>query len=1179
MKLGGATHTLILDGELLQEDPIYQTRVKIFDVMYLNKNVEMQPFISRLNLISDYFQQIQPQSFVDKLVDISSPYKMSEIPKLLNQDGNLVESIDGFTIDGLVLMKNVPYFRGSFDSCLKFKNTKLQTVDLSIMEKMSYQNDQVHLVLGVMDKSSLTKWAETTVLNTCIIPQGHFNLNVGNIVEFCYGHAAGGAHKLVPYRNRSDKRYPNSKVTADNVKAACVQPITAKELLTYGQHTTTFKDIPLQKLQNLPQIAEIFVPMKYVTPSRVIKPGHLSYKAAKILNSDGYTLTVVGSQYISSIDSNTQHLVNHEKKNTNQILATFDCQNQSIHKGLVESIQSDDVLSIPKECIELLGEESYNKFSCILNIYLDNLEIYQPNELEIEFKFGIQYPDSGYINGITESFYNKVKKQLLKDFAPEQVFFTKQVDHIQNNQGSNLRETFNYDENGALQSMGTIHKKKIFIESAGKYFQEFLSGQKNPFVIRCTVSQEKMNNTSNSCKLNWDVKREKERISFTSINYKVDLTKVKSFLKDSVKPTSHFELEIELTTLQVESFEWIFDPYSELNVQWVSDIFSIINSILNLATPLDVDEPVKSIRASLNTHGSGILKKYTHQIKSLIYNGSFHFSNSTKENLSKISTRYFNEIFHTSPNVFKGKSIHAIMCAIIYVSLQDSGVLLKIQDFLKESICNGVDQREFYNAFVIVNKHTQRVQQFELWTLHNYIEIITMGASLKDINYNETEQLFNEIQVYFDDIYLINQGCNKLVIICLYIHVKYSIHLHNLFAIIKWTPSKNFPVLKCIGHLKLLLKNNEPQVIAHDHFGQPEFIIDKLQLTMISVSSSRFTFKAAPTTTYKQSESIRTKLKQLSDPQKDLIFTCCCFIDNNNPNENCIVTQLLQQSKKFWISQCMGDQQVPLFGDNWVDMLLFFDVFDIINLSELFNHFECTEQWIFIRNQESMTKSFNNDQKWNKPIASRKRKRINYSTFQNSIQLLYCHDTHRYDIKIFANGKYNISGCTTTLHAEISVISQQLIYKINSTKYAVKMSTFATKIYPIFEKLPSYFNDVKITLLNGVAKSNLRLKPTSTNQFGLKDIKDIMQSEYKNLLVKNNNPNLKPNQVPLLLPPPELRQGRRLLIKLTPDPHNDIVTVQLHTTGTMVFSSSTKQSMISVYNIMGKILYNYQNSD
>jgi len=369
------------------------------------------------------------------------------------------------------------------------------------------------------------------------------------------------------------------------------------------------------------------------------------------------------------------------------------------------------------------------------------------------------------------------------------------------------------------------------------------------------------------------------------------------------------------------------------------------------------------------------------------------------------------------------------------------------------------------------------------------------------------------------------------------------------------------------------------QNIAQKPNEHPKLNIGQLELTLLSVSSSRFTYidiDSESILKVKYCKDIRKRFKKLSDIQQDMIFNCCCMIDNNSENENCSVSQLLKDTKEFWISN-QWDQQTSLFGDSWTDMFIFFDLYDIINLAELFNHFECTEQWIFIRGQDTQTKSYNNDTSFIKPTVSRKRKRINYETFQNSIQLVFCPNEgiSKYDIKIFANGKYNISGCKTDSMDAITAISQQLINKINNTKYAVTMSKFATRIYPTFEKLPAYFEHVKITLFNGVSKTNLTLKPTSTNQFGLKDIFDIFQNKYKNLLVQNTHPKLQSKQVPLLLPPPELRQGRRLLIKLN-IADTDLVTVQLHTTGTLVFSAGSKESMILAYKIMGNVLSDYQ---
>ena len=1176
IKVGRITDTLILDGELLQEDSTHSTRIKIFDVMYLNQNVEQQSFLSRLNLISEYFQKVKPQSFVNNMVAVSTPFKVSEISQLLTNEGDLVESINGYTIDGLVIMKNAPYFRGSFDGCFKFKNTSLHTVDLSIMEKNTYLPERVHLVLGVMHNRSLTKWAETTV-DTCI---NGFNLNVGNIVEFSYEN--GGV--LIPYRNRCDKRYPNSKITADNVKAAYIQPVTIQEIHSCGKTTQEISE----QSTHYPKIAETFVPMKHLTPSRVIKQGNTSYKAAKVLNSDGHLLTVVSPQYILSIDEYNEHhetTIHTTKENTKVILATFDADNQTTINNSIEATQSDDILSVSNDCIELLGEESHEKFSSVLNIYLENLEILEPKELEIEFKFGIQHPESGYVNGITESFYNKVKAQLSKDFASERIVFTKHIDLIEslpNNKGS-MRETFNCLEDGTMHSIGIIQKKKIYIPEAGKYFQQFLPGEKNPFVIRGTVSQEKelFQHGHQHPGTNWDIKRVKDRISFLDVHYKVDLTKVESFSKNPhVRATNNFELEIELTTLQLESFEWIFSNNGQLNLQWVSHIFGIINQILKLAL-CDIQPATKTYRtyekdsSVIMDNPSSNVFKYRDQLKSLIHSGYNHLTNSIKENLSKISTRYFNDIFQTGPNVFKGKSTNCILCAIIYVALLDSGMFLKIQDFVKDSFCNGIDQREFYNAFVMVNKHVKRVQ-INLWTMENYIELIIKSSnSIKSMESPST--LIDHIRIYFDDIFLINHGCNKLIIICFYFHVKFGTTLNDLFAIINWTPFPNFQFVLCIQRVKELMADSQKKV--QNSIAIPKFISGPLALTLISVSSSRFTHvNISPELSlqHKLCKNIRQKIKKLSDIQLQSIFNCCSLIDNDTQNNNCIVTNVLKDAKHLWVSN-KWDQNTSLFGDAWVDMLLFLDLFDIINMSELFINFQCTEMWTFIRGQDSQTKSYNDDPKWGKPTVSRKRKRIDYTIFQNSIQLLFRFNGVIYDIKIFANGKYNISGCKTDSLDVIRIISQHLIQKVNTTTYAVTMSTFATKIYPTFEKLPAYFEHIRITLLNGITKTNLTLKPTSTNQFGLKDIFSLFQTKYEYLLVKKDHPKLQSKQIPLMLPPPELRQGRRLLIKLKTSNH-DLVTVQVHTTGTMVFSAETKKSMIFAYNTMGKILSEYQST-
>ena len=116
------SETLVLDGELLRPEG-GDRLMKIFDILYLNgNNVETKIFSERMKILSEYWMSGANTTKLWWGI-CSTPYKLSQLLYHVDpQGGGISKSIDGFDIDGIVLMQDVPYRRGTFKGCLKYKN-------------------------------------------------------------------------------------------------------------------------------------------------------------------------------------------------------------------------------------------------------------------------------------------------------------------------------------------------------------------------------------------------------------------------------------------------------------------------------------------------------------------------------------------------------------------------------------------------------------------------------------------------------------------------------------------------------------------------------------------------------------------------------------------------------------------------------------------------------------------------------------------------------------------------------------------------------------------------------------------------------------------------------------------------------------------------------------------------
>ena len=1183
---------LILDSELIMKGS--KPYVRIFDILFINgRNVEHLLFMDRMRLVTEFVCKMQEQNKF-KFMMISEPYRIEELQSRghCNSSGDICKEWESVKIDGIVVMTNSGYLRGTSVVCTKHKNACENTIDFQCM---NIRGGVVELMVFDSDKKELVKFSET-----CIGEDEFEKFEIGEwkIIEFSYRDM-----RFTPYRCRNEKQYPNSLKTASNVWDTITNPVNILDLVNRNRVEVPKKSEvdPLQTIVMQRGLSE----NRVVKSSRVIKSGKKINGRLMVKNSDGeHIVTVLSSKAVLS----KEQLFKHNKMVENDRVRSM--KEKTMHDRL-KRLQHLQILKRPTEIRmnvtpsvvcknsdvknefkfsenEVACQTGVYKFSNMLNLYLENYdENCRKSEIEVEFKFGLLTSSGKYNNGISKGHFEKILGVLTEQFDSRNISRIVSTDYI--SKDSQIRKTIYEPSKQCVD----ISKRKLRT-STGVYYEEFTTG--TDIVLRGTVSVEsKIRGFHVGMSTDGWLIRRKERVQFKMNEYFIDLTKV---ITDNIES---YELEIELRELDIIKMEDVFNgntDYGGLSRSYVCDIFEGINYIIN-GILYDSDDKLSDRRVGLLFNrdplngGDGIFRMNTDNyarksfniaiksIKHITSSSYLKLSESMREHVLLLSRNYFKNIFEINRSeggILKGKSKLAIMYAIVYVCLMDSGINISISNFA-EFVVTNVSEREFIKANGLVEKYVIRIENpQEMITTDMYLERLISrigGEAVELYKYkNNIHRLYMEIRPYLNDVALLKMKCNELVIICLYVHVKWNICLDKTLVILQTKISRDVRY-KCIQRMKVI--QNDGNLLDNSY--RPDaskelFEISELQLNLITVSSglfdehSRLRDIGAKMIKFKDSEKEQLKLiieSTAEDPSAG------SFVTDSLEKE--YVRSILRSGVKELdeIAVTNGCRVIPGVIRSETELLIYCGVFKIINLEGLFEDFGNTVEFHCIR-YGTHTKTYNNLPA--KIVHERKEKLANFKVFQNTVQISlklpveHTGQLKEYDVKVFSNGKLVITGCTDV--ETPNTVAQMVISKINETNSGISTSELSKMIGQKVE-IPECYKEVKFSNINASAKSNLKLSPTREDQFGLKRLLCYIKDNYGHILVPETHLNLKSNQMPIRLPPPDLKSGKRVIMKILSE-LNNITTIQIHTSGSINFSGKSEKELKNAYDIIYNIL-------
>ena len=1161
--------TLICDGELLEVNgsPV----IKVFDLMYINGSVERKLFTERLELLRHYVLESRirvPDWFI-----LSKPYHLSSLAQHLNSSGGIIGHYNGFSVDGIVPMRNHPYIRGTSSDCLKFKNEEFSTMDLEVMDISAETKDGLIAELGCVQFGVVDSYKVSSIPRDFIIQyekDTKSKFQVGKIIEFKYDKMIGS---LVPFRDRSEKSNPNAFITVENVWESIINPVNPTTIVNIYQYQME----PLKTIVMKPPPETVLAKLKILEKKQIFQEKKNNLDSLHKRKLD--TLKVLSLPPLENIK-------------TEEVEAQEPVINIRAANGNVIPI---DILQFPQPA----NNSARIKLGEILSGYIDNFDEYDsPNSnIELEFKFGIPNKDGRYENGITMAHYEMLLSSLKNDFATSGNI-TETLEISYNYNKYNIRETVN--SNGEVKCM-----KKTKLQF-GEFYTRFVEfNANNKLIIRGTLSQELDINSYNLDRLvgtrphrenQADVARQKERISFQMDNYSIDLTLVTNL--DTNEKTA--ELEIELNTLSLDDLSNVFNGngVDGMSDDYINDILGTFTYILGIVEPLeDALEDVHCSQKNKKVKNDGYFERTpilnvtnssyqpsfknlkgkrpfggwelqdtrtyatkSHQdgvqyIKKIIWSlpNSWKIQDDVKVSIIQLSNNYWTSLFQVyrdDGGILKGKSKKDILDAIVYIAISDIGIKLTQIEYI-QMVCSRVSTREFIKSYAISMKYITRNKELQkIVTLENYIEnVVESFTELHKFRRN-LKALYDEVVPLTNNEQLLKYKCNDIVCLCIFVHCKYDVNLNDLLELVHYKISKA-DIIKCKDIMKILLEdNNQTSQVAKEPV--QNFQISTLTLNLVTTSSNFKDFKINP------QDFNKIQLKQLRKISKTIQtgeFENSKMSIQNGVN---IVKCAIKQDR--W-NMLAGDDDTKKF-------LLYMDVFRIINFDKFFENFITTSTFKAIRFGTQEPKVFQNGQC--KPIRQRKNKSSNYDMFQNAIQLIINLNNCEYDVKVFMNGKINIAGCQDTTTGPL--IAQLVVAKINDTKDATAYSEFSTVISNDF-KIPAEYQNVTFSLLNAAAKTNIKLRPTANDIFGLQKVCDVIETKYSHILVRENHPQLKSDQRPLTLPPPDTKAGKRVIIKIA-GANNNITTVQLHSTGALNFSAKSEKELVDAYETIAKIIKN-----
>lgn len=1146
---------MVCDGELLNQNgkPV----VKVFDLMYLRENVESKPFTERLKILNEFAKAARlPDWFI-----VSTPYHLSNLKHHLDKDNKIMHKFMGFDVDGIVLMVDTGYYRGAFDGCFKLKNLEFNTMDLEVMSIIE-DDVEFELDLGCMN-FNMVELYKTVQISTDIITkfenEAHCKFDVGKIIEFQYYD-----NTFIPFRDRStEKTKPNARMTVENVWDTLMNPVTPVGLIGMYQ-----SEIMKEEINEIDEEKKKILDKKKFHKEKKERLAYLHQKRVASLQ----VLSQPPRQDMSMEDLTLKKIVMDSKGRTLKI----------------------DISA--KE----FGSGSRMKLEALLTSYLDNFDDLDNSngQMEVEFKFGLPNSLGQYENGISMEQYEVLKTALTNDFKSEDIVKTFTTDYVYNK--FNLRESIGSD--GVVSCM-----RKTKLKLGSERFLEF--NLDNTFIMRGTLSHElnvdkynleRMIGSEEKRGYIADLARQKDRISFKCKNYSIDLTIVTNL--DDHKDTA--ELEIELNYLTIEDLQMIFDGKDGdgLNDEYVNDILGVFKYVLMICQ--DGAGPKKKLKSDADTTFTrvnmeaitdnsfkGTLKKHSgkvnkalweimdsrpystkayqdgvNELKKIVWSeplDELRLAEEQKSSAFQLSQVYWNNIFSVNRDdggILRGKSKKELFYAIVYIALCDIGMLLTMSDY-KSKVIGTLPIRDFVKSYSIGMKYIIKSPlAVNDITLENYVEgVVRSFELLKDYRFN-MNVLCDEVKKFTNNDELLKLKCSAPAVLCLYVHCKCGVALNEVMDLIHCKISKE-NISKSKDIMRGLISGNNIKMKEDI----PEFEASELKLSLVTISSEFNEFKMVKTSTAfttAQKKFLNKVVKAVDEISNETFQVIVA-----NPDE--LVRTDLHKGIQM-IKKELGDKWDSLMGENdCLKFLLYMDYLHVINFEEFFNNFNTTETFKAIRWGDKETKVYMDLEC--KPVRQRKAKTSSYNMFQNAMQLILTIGERDYDVKVFKNGKMNIAGCQdcNTGHK----IAKMIINKINETQNATTNSDFSVKVGMDFKLPVEKYQTIKYSLLNASAKTNLHLTRTEMDMFGLKKVYNVISDKYKDLLVPENHLQLKSDQMPLCLPPPDIKAGKRIIIKINGE-KDTITTIQLHSTGAISFSAKSQNDLIKAYEWMIVMLKN-----
>ena len=281
-----------------------------------------------------------------------------------------------------------------------------------------------------------------------------------------------------------------------------------------------------------------------------------------------------------------------------------------------------------------------------------------------------------------------------------------------------------------------------------------------------------------------------------------------------------------------------------------------------------------------------------------------------------------------------------------------------------------------------------------------------------------------------------------------------------------------------------------------------------------------------------------------------------------NINSGLKISRNIRHGRTFPLNQLMSALRNQYNKDESFDFILDeLDVLNKINLMELYKNFNPDKYFWSVRLSDESQKNLpaKTFQKRNAPNVVSTIKKSNtrtFDTFQNRIQIrVDMPGDKTYDVKLFATGKYQITGCVS--QTKCKVLANALLTRINDVTGAITKSQ-RSLYYSKTKKLTSdEFTSMKIYNINAHFKTNIVFKTSNKNTIGLNPLFDIIKKDYSSNLASNLNPKLK-KHAPLYKGMPDTREGKRIIMKLkSPNIEGEIITLQMHVSGAVNVSAKS----------------------